>query len=123
MLNVHQLLVALRVMSVVSMYGKENDELPLLAMLEQDTLAPVVVNPPLPLDANSVLLLQDTDGGSHSRWDVHVNTVVAIVLQVISSESAYFNNVNTGIETHNIAVRFSTMQGIPTHHTCQRRQQ
>ena len=109
MLNVHQLLVALRVMSVVSMYGKENDELPLLAMLEQDTLAPVVVNPPLPLDANSVFLLQDTDGGSHSRWDVHVNTVVAIVLQVISSESAYFNNVNTGIETHNIAVRFSTM--------------
>ena len=58
MLNVHQLLVALRVMSVVSMYGKENDELPLLAMLEQDTLAPVVMNPPLPLDANSVLLLQ-----------------------------------------------------------------
>lgn len=53
-------------MSVVSMYGKENDELPLLAMLEQDTLAPVVVNPPLPLDTNSVLLLQDTDGGSHS---------------------------------------------------------
>lgn len=109
MFNVHQLLVALRVKNAVNMYGKENDELPLLAMLEQDALAPVVVNPPLPLDANPVLLLQNADGGCHSRWDVHVYPVVAIVLQMISSESAYFNNVNTGIETHNIAVRFSTM--------------
>lgn len=109
MLNVHQLLVALNVMNVVNLYGKENNELPLLTMLEQDALAPIVVNPPLPLDANSVLLLQNTDGGCHSRWDVHVYPVVAIVLQVISSESAYFHNVNTGIETHSIAIRFSTM--------------